>query len=110
MKKILFGSAAAILSVVGMSSFSTAKYQTLFYFSTNNAVKIAQGGTVTPAQVTFDGTSAPTDPNCPAVVTNHYYCVIAVTANQVTAIHQSHLKASVSGSALQTVQTRTTIS
>lgn len=108
MRKIFLSMAAAILTVTSLSSFRTSQHS-LFYFIIRAIIKILVGSAVVPSQVTYSGTSAPVSPTCPAVVVNHYYCVIAVTINQVTQVNFTHLKASVPPADLQTINTRTTI-
>jgi hypothetical protein len=93
MKKILFGSAAAILAVVGLSSFKATKKLALTkYYFTVNPDK-ALGSSVAVGDVSWLATSQsqPGDP-CDDVLSK--ICVIGVTVGQVTTINKTHLKAS----------------
>jgi hypothetical protein len=96
MKKILFGSAAAILTVVGLSSFkSTKKFAvTKYYFQVNSGTDISFNSAVAPSQVFFlqSGQSAPTNP-CTGL--SQKICVIGVTVLQVTTINKTQLANSV---------------
>jgi hypothetical protein len=103
MKKILFGSAAAILAVVGLSSFKATKrfLVTKYYFQVNSGTDISLTNAVAPTQVFFlaKGQAKPTDP-CDDL--NQKICVIGVTVNQVTTLNQTHLANSVSNKTIYT--------
>lgn len=107
MKKILLSVAALVLAVTCLSSFDSQNLmQTLYYFIVK--ANIPTGASVSPSQVKFAETTAPTT-TCPAVVMIHYYCMIAVTQGQVTNTNFSHLRRLTTSSELVTISTRTSI-
>ena len=79
MKKILFGSAAAILAVVGLSSFKNLKSaQTVYYF------KLTHNSSITPGSPLFNayGTVSTIAPAGCAGGAN--LCIVTVTVGKLT--------------------------
>jgi hypothetical protein len=91
MKKILFGSAAALCAAVGFSSYKpAAKFTTYYWFSLIKNVPKAQ----TPSALknvdinhSFVTTTTTTPPTGPACSGTTYRCLAAFTAAQLTAAH-----------------------
>ena len=87
MKKILFGSAAALCAVVGLSAFKATKFTSYYWFKT--ATNYASG--TNPLSVLnsdlngyYAFTATPGDP-CAQTGSND--CLIGFNANQVTPTH-----------------------
>lgn len=85
MKKILFGSAAAICAVAGLSSFKSVKksFVSTYYWE----VATGSGGKTTFVNAdlsTYYGTAAPTSNPCNAGLAAK--CVVGFTTSQVTGI------------------------
>ena len=101
MKKILFGSAAAICAVAGFSSFKSSKVVTSYYFKLNSATGITPGigSLIAPNQVTYAGTSLPAA--CTTGATS-YDCVVTFTQH----LNANKTKITVTQAAKSTVRTR----
>jgi len=95
MKKILFGSAAAICAVAGLSSFKAIQAQR-YWFKVNPNISV--GNPVTAGDVTYIGLSDPgtSSADCPRAILTHNKCYITVTVGKVTTTNHTHLKSSVS--------------
>jgi hypothetical protein len=104
MKKILFGSAAAVCAAVGFSSFRTANTAGPFLFKVNTGVDIAKGiagTTIQPSQVTF--VNSIVDASCGTAA--GFDCVVTFVTSALTSGHE-HLSGSTPVTIRRTVATR----
>ena len=94
MKKIAFGSVAALCAVAGLSSFKTSYFADRYYFTAKTGVSKVGLTTWKNADVTIlaAGSASPSSPGCTGTTKD---CVVSFTINQVTATNQTHLKTSV---------------
>jgi hypothetical protein len=103
MKKILFGSAAALCAAVGFSSFKTSSAVTNYYWFSisKNVAKSMSKPALKNTDITHTFILSTTTPALPALANfpscagSSYYCVAGFSTAQLTAAH-NYLKTSIS--------------
>ena len=82
MKKILFGSAAALCAVAGLSSFNSSRPSTTFYYWRVIAGSGSKASFINSDLSTFYSTTKPTSNPCASSGTKK--CVVGFTVAQIT--------------------------